>query len=302
MKLQIAERKRARIKMALQGPSGSGKTYSALLLGYGITNDWSKIAVIDTENESASLYADLGKYHTLGIGSPYSPEKYMEAIKLCEDSGMEVILIDSITHEWEGIGGILDIHGNMTGNSFTNWAKLTPRHNAFIQAMLQSPCHIIATIRTKQDYVLTEKNGKQVPEKVGLKAVQREGMDYEFTIVLDLDIKHYTTSSKDRSSLFMGKPPFIISPSTGKQINDWCNSGKEEEPDLPQLIQECDSLDALYVLYKRLPEELQQCYLPFFTTRRKELSITENPVNTNLEKPANITNLLNLSKNGNSHQ
>lgn len=302
MKLQIAERKRARIKMALQGPSGSGKTYSALLLGYGMTNDWSKIAVIDTENESASLYADLGKYHTLGIGSPYSPEKYMEAIKLCEDSGMEVIIIDSITHEWEGMGGILDIHGNMTGNSFTNWAKLTPRHNAFIQAMLQSPCHIIATIRTKQDYVLTEKNGKQVPEKVGLKAVQREGMDYEFTIVLDLDIKHYATSSKDRSSLFMGKPPFIIFPETGKQINDWCNSGKEEEPDLPQMIQECDSLDALYALYKGLPEELQQSYLPFFTSRRKELNNTESPMNTNLVKPANITNLLNLSKNGNNHQ
>src|SRR5690348_7312053 len=194
MQLQTAERKMARIKMALQGASGSGKTYSALLLGYGLCENWSKIAVIDTENHSAHLYAGLGRYQVVGIDAPFEPEKYIEAIQVCENAGMEVIVMDSLSHEWEGAGGILDTHGNMAGNSFINWARLTPRHNAFIQAMLQSSCHIIATIRTKQDYVLTEKNGKQVPEKVGLKAIQREGMDYEFTIVLDLDIKHYATA------------------------------------------------------------------------------------------------------------
>ena len=171
MQLQQAKRKRAKIKMALQGPSGSGKTYGALLIAYGLCGDWTKIAVIDTENHSAELYAHLGNYNTLSIASPYTPEKYCEAINLCEQAGMEVIILDSCSHEWDGSGGILDVHGNMAGNSFTNWSKLTPRHNAFIQSILQSSCHIIGTIRSKQDYVLQEKNGKMVPEKVGLKGV-----------------------------------------------------------------------------------------------------------------------------------
>jgi hypothetical protein len=143
MNLQVASRKRAKIKMALQGPSGSGKTMSALLIAYGLVNNWSKIAVIDTENHSAELYAHLGPYNVVNIGAPFSPEKYIAAIQLCEQCDMQAIIIDSISHEWEGTGGILDIHGNMTGNSFTNWSKVTPRHNAFIQAILQSTSHLI---------------------------------------------------------------------------------------------------------------------------------------------------------------
>jgi len=134
----------------------------ALLLAYGLCGNWNKIAVIDTENYSASLYAHLGAFSVVNIAAPFSPEKYKDAIKLCEDAGMEVIIIDSISHEWEGAGGILDIHGNMAGNSFTNWSKLTPRHNGFVQAILQSPVHVIGTIRSKQEYVLSERNGKQV--------------------------------------------------------------------------------------------------------------------------------------------
>ncbi len=124
-----------------------------------------------------------------------------------------------------GMGGILDVHANMAGNSFTNWGKLTPRHNAFIQAILQSPVHIIATIRSKQGYILNERNGKQVPEKVGLKGVTREGMDYELTIMLDVSIKHRATATKDRTGLFMDKPAFTISPDTGKLIKEWCEQG-----------------------------------------------------------------------------
>ena len=284
MQLQQASKKRAKIKMALQGISGSGKTYSALLIAYGITNDWSSIAVIDTENHSANLYSHLGKYNVLNIGAPFTPEKYIQAIKLCESAGMKTIIIDSITHEWESI---LDIHANMAGNSFTNWSKLTPRHNEFVQTILQSPLHIIATIRTKQDYVLQEKNGKIIPEKLGLKAITREGMDYEFTIVLDIDIKHHATASKDRTQLFIDKPEFTITSDTGKKILQWCNQTDEveikEEENIQIQIQECTNIKDLINLYGSSSQNVQTSYKELFALRRDQLqSITNiNPAQQN---------------------
>lgn len=221
MQLRKSSKKQAKIKLALQGPAGSGKTMSALYLAYGLCGDWSKIAVIDSENNSADLYAHLGGYNVLPLEGKYDPETYMDAIKVCEQAGMEVIIIDSISQCWDYL---LDCHANMQGNSFTNWAKITPRQNAFVQKILQSKCHIICTMRTKQDYVLSEKNGKMVPEKVGLKSMQRDGLDYEFTIVFDIDIKHHVTASKDRTGLFMGKPEFTVSPKVGMYILNWCNT------------------------------------------------------------------------------
>jgi hypothetical protein len=222
MQLQKAQRKQAVIKLALQGPSGSGKTYSSLLLANGLVGNWDHIAVIDTENNSSHLYSHLGNFNVLSLSEPFSPERYTEAIEACEKAGMTVVIIDSISQEWEGSGGIIETHGNMAGNSFTNWNRVTPRHNAFVQKILQSPCHIIATIRSKQDYVLTDKNGKMVPEKVGLKGVTRDGMDYEFTLVLDLDIKHQATASKDRTGLFSNPLPFLITDQVGGKIKMWC--------------------------------------------------------------------------------
>lgn len=224
--LRQSSKKQAKIKMALQGCAGSGKTYSALLLAYGLIKDWSRIAVIDSENGSADLYTNLGGYNVLPI-TDYSPETYIEAINVCENAGMEVIVIDSISHCWDYL---LEYHAGLMGNSFVNWAKVTPRQNNFIQRILQSKCHVICTMRTKQDYVLNEKNGKMVPEKVGLKAVMRDGVDYEFTIVPDLDLKHHAMASKDRTGLFMGKPEFTISSETGENILKWCNS--ESRPDV----------------------------------------------------------------------
>ncbi|HEY4289462.1 MAG TPA: AAA family ATPase [Puia sp.] len=275
MELKIATRSQVKIKLGIQGPSGGGKTMGALLLAYGLSGNWGKIAVIDTENYSASLYAHLGGFSVLNISAPFSPEKYIEAIRFCESAGMEVIIIDSISHEWEGAGGILDVHGNMAGNSFTNWAKITPRHNAFIQTILQSSCHIIGTIRSKQDYVLVERNGKQVPEKVGLKGVTREGMDYELTIVLDVDIRHHALASKDRTGLFMDKPEFTITPDTGKLILDWCNQGApslatEKLQDFVQRINSCNSITELGRLYAQYPQ-YQKTQNELFTRRKREL-------------------------------
>jgi hypothetical protein len=257
MIIKKAERKQAKMKLALQGPSGSGKTYSALLMAFGLCGSWNKIVIIDTENGSSNLYAHLGDFNVIQIAAPYNPEKFISAINLAESSNMSVIIVDSISHEWEGKGGIIDIHGNMTGNSFTNWSKVTPRHNAFVQSILNCNSHIIGAIRTKQDYVLTEKNGKLIPEKVGLKGVTRDGMDYEFTVVLDLDIKHNATASKDRTSLFVDKPQFIITDSTGRTIKEWCEKGNDVK-DVIQQVQRSKSINTLREIYNKFPEHQKE--------------------------------------------
>lgn len=227
MQLKKATRKQVKLRLGLSAVAGGGKTMSALLLAYGMTNDWSKIAVIDTENGSASLYSHLGDFNAIDLEAPFSPERYIQAIKMCEDAGMEVIILDSITHEWDGKGGILDISNSMTGNSFTNWAKLTPRHDAFINSMLQSKCHIISCVRRKQDYEMTKgSDGKLKVEKAGLKEITREGFEYELTLNFNVEINHHATASKDRTGLFMDQPGFVITPETGHKLMEWCNSGE----------------------------------------------------------------------------
>ena len=289
MQLIKAERKKAKIKLGLQGPSGAGKTYSALLLAYGLVEDWSKIAIIDTENHSSNLYAHLGKFNVLSIESPFSPEKYIDAIRFCVNEGIEVVIIDSISHEWEGPGGILDIHSQMSGNSFAAWAKLTPRHNAFVQEILQSPVHILATTRTKQDYVLVDKNGKMVPEKVGLKGITRDGMDYEFTLVFDLDIKHNATASKDRTGIFSGSPEQKISTSTGKMIKEWCNSGTEiNVDDVSVRIGKCYTIKELLDLYKQHPQ-FKTVLQPEFELRKRQILINQE-VKSQLDHPSTLEN------------
>lgn len=280
MHLRKSERKKAKIKMALQGSAGSGKTYSSLLIAQGITNkDFSKIAIIDTENGSADLYAHLGDYNVVTLYPPYTPEKYIEAIELCEKEGMEVIVIDSLSHAWDEL---LDFHSKLAGNSFTNWAKVTPRQKAFTDKILQCNAHVIATMRTKQDYVLNQKDGKFVPEKVGLKAVQRDGLDYEFTLVFDIDIKHFAVSNKDRTGLFMGRPEFVINSGTGKRILEWCNSGVNDETvsenDMHLKISQCQTINELSSLYKAYPQ-FQQNLGSSFTNKKNELSHLINQQN-----------------------
>lgn len=275
MQLRQSERKQAKIKMALQGSSGCGKSLSSLLLAKGLTNDnLAKVAVIDTENGSADLYAHLGDYNVLALQPPYTPEKYIEAIEVCEKAGMEVIILDSISQVWDEL---LDFHSKLPGNSFANWSKVTPRQKAFINKILQADAHIIATMRTKQDYVLQQKDGKYVPEKVGLKAVQRDDVSYEFTIVFDIDIKHFAIASKDRTNLFSGRPEFMINTSTGKRILDWCSSPIKEQ-DLKQRIENCLSVSKLIELYKEHPS-FQLQLKALYQTKKDQLEQLVKPEN-----------------------
>lgn len=284
MELRKSERKQAKIKLALQGASGSGKTYSSLLIAYGMTKRWDKIAIIDSENGSADLYAHLGSYNVLNLSAPFNPESYIEAIEICEQAGMEVIIIDSISQCWDFL---LEFHAGLQGNSFANWGKITPRQNAFVQKILSSSCHIIATMRTKQDYVLNQKDGKFIPEKVGLKSVQRDGIDYEFTLVFDIDMKHNVNTSKDRTELFMGKPEFVITSKIGETILEWCNSGANVDS-VRESMSMATTIEELNQVYHNHPEWYQQL-TPDFLTRKQALQVTQND-QTAVKNPVNFIN------------
>lgn len=231
-----AERKRAWLKLALTGPSGSGKTLSALLMAAGTG---CRIAVIDTENGSASLYSNRAVFDVVEIDPPYTVEKYIEAIQTAVKQGYEILIIDSISHAWAGEGGLLqqkealDERGaggdKKNKNSYTNWASITKQHEKFKAWLLAADIHLICTMRSKQDYVLGEGNK---PVKVGMAPIQREGMEYEFTTVLDIAMNHTALATKDRTSLF-GSRIFQPSEETGAELMSWLMSGKEPEYVIP---------------------------------------------------------------------
>lgn len=260
MALRKAQRKQAKIRLGLASPSGGGKTYSALLIAKGLVGSWDKVAIIDTENFSADLYANLGDFNVLSITAPYNPQKYIDAIKECEDAGMECIIIDSITHEWSGVGGCLEMQQIATDkqrvkNSYTAWKEITPLHQKFVDAILQSKCHIITTVRSKTDYLQTDIDGKKSIQKVGMAQVTRDGFEYELTISLELDVNHRAIVSKDRTNLFEGLPAFIPSEDTGRKIKEWCENGLDVKGECLKAIEECkttNDVNALAEKYKSL--------------------------------------------------
>jgi hypothetical protein len=228
MQLQKASRKKVKLRLNISAPSGAGKTYSALLLAKGLVGDWQKVAVIDTENESASLYDHLGEFNTLPLAPPFTPERYREAIKACISAGMECIILDSSSHEWNGPGGCIDLNEKLAqskykGNTWSAWNEITPRHDAFVQELLQAPAHIITCTRSKMETVMND--AKKVV-KVGMKDIQRDGWEYELTVSLNIEREsHKAIASKDRTELFEGLDPFIITEETGIKIKEWCDRG-----------------------------------------------------------------------------
>ncbi len=225
-----AERSQSKLRLALASPAGGGKTYSALLIARGLGG---RIAMIDTERGSGSLYADapdMPEYDVLELSPPYTPKKYREAINLAEKGGYDIIIIDSLSHAWAGEGGILEMHeaarlASKSGNSWTAWRVISPEHNQLVDAMLQSKCHVIATMRSKQEYAQVIEDNKTTIKKLGLAPVQREGMDYEFTVVFDLSQEHIATATKDRTNLF-DNAHFKPSVETGERLLAWLKSAK----------------------------------------------------------------------------
>ena len=232
LQIRKAERKQAKLRLALAGPSGSGKTYSALLIAMGLGG--GKIGMIDTERGSGELYSHLCDFDVISLDPPYTVSRYIEAMKMFEQAKYDTIIIDSITHEWAGEGGLLrskeqlDTKAAASGNfnPFASWAKITPHHDRFISAMLSSPCHIVATMRAKSVYV---QEGSTI-KKRGVEPVQRDQIEFEFTVVMDINAEHIAVASKDRTELFGGWME-QITPRVGERLLHWLNVGETVSPE-----------------------------------------------------------------------
>lgn len=254
MFIRKAERKQAKLRLALCGVSGSGKTLGALKIAKGMGG---RTVVIDTENHSADLYAHISEYDVLELEAPFSPKRYCEAIAMCEKSGYSNIIIDSLSHGWAGSGGVLEMVDNITKssnskNSYFAWSEGSQQQNKLLESILQSKCHIIVTLRSKTHYEIVDQGGKKVPVKMGLAPVQRSELDYEFTVVLDLEKQsHFYTASKDRTGIFDNKHD-ELSEKTGIELLSWLSQGIDEEIIKSELL-------TRYELFQNM-SELQAAY------------------------------------------
>lgn len=261
MKLTTATRKQSFMRLNLSGPSGAGKTMSALRMAKGLVGEWPKVAVIDTEAGSASLYSHLGEFQTIDLEPPYTPERYIQGIDMCVAAGIECIIIDSSSHEWEGPGGCLEANEKLAaarykGNTWSAWNETTPRHDAFVQKVLQCRAHVITCTRSKMETVMGD--DKKV-KKVGMKDIQRSGWEYELTVSLNIDRDtHMAIASKDRTEIFEKMPPFVITEETGKLIKQWCESGIEIPPPVNP------AAEAIALMYlAESTEQLQACWTKY---------------------------------------
>ena len=225
-----ASRKRIKLKVAVTGPAGSGKTTSSIRLARGLAGPDGKVAVIDTENGSASLYSDRYDFDVCEITPPFEHQKFIAAIDAAVKAGYDVVIIDSASHFWEGILQFKDALDRRGGNSFTNWNEAGRHFKDILNAVLQSPVHVICCMRSKMDYVIEQDGkGKATPKKVGLAPIMRDSIEFEFTVVFDIDLTHSAATSKDRTGLFTDRI-FQITEDTGQQLVNWLDTAPEAAP------------------------------------------------------------------------
>lgn len=237
--IRRAERRQARLRMALCGASGAGKTWSALLLARGLVEELisrgelagtleGKIGMVDTERRSGSLYAHVAPFDTIDLGPPYSVERYIGALHALERSGCAVVILDSISHAWASEGGVLALLDRLEARErFSGFGTVVnPAQDQFVDAILRSPCHIIVTMRSKTAWVLEarEKGGRtvQVPKRIGMAPVQRPGIEYEFTTLLELDTStHLGRPVKNRCPVFEDGKEVRVGVETGRALATW---------------------------------------------------------------------------------
>jgi hypothetical protein len=235
-----ATKLQAKLRLALIGPSGSGKTYSALAIASGLGG---KIALIDTEHGSASKYADLFSFDSFEPES-FSPETYIEAITAAEAAGYDVLIIDSLSHAWAGKNGILEFvdkarDASAAGDAFgSGWRKATPKHNSLVDAMLGANLHLIATMRSKTEYIVeTLPNGKTRPRKVGMQPVQRDGIEFEFDVSGDLDQENTLIITKSRCPALSGQQVEKPGAQLAATLKAWLTDGAPVPPPAPKPAQ-----------------------------------------------------------------
>jgi DNA polymerase III delta prime subunit len=227
-----ATKKKSRARIALIGPSGSGKTIDALIIARQLVGPEGRIAVRDSEHGSAALYSDRFVFDS-DEPSNHSPESYISAIREAEKCGYDCLILDSWSHAWAGAGGILE-QSDKKGKQFSAWKDLTPQQNAMVEAILGAKVHIIATMRTKTEWVIekVKKGDREVnePRKVGTAPVQRQDVDYEFTVVANIDIEHNVQIDKTRCSLLDGKffDKEHVS-EVGDVIREWLADGEDAD-------------------------------------------------------------------------
>lgn len=228
-----ATKSQAKLRMALMGPSGSGKTYTAL----SVAQTFGKVAVIDTEHGSASKYGDRFTFDVLEL-SDYHPQQYIDAIRAAGESDAasngtmyDVLVIDSLSHAWNGVGGVLEMVDKAakrsdSKNTFAAWRDATPLHNQLVEALLSAPLHLIVTMRSKTEYVLErDERGKMTPRKIGLAPIQREGMEYEFDVVGELDMTNTLQITKTRIPRLTGKVIPVPGAPLGETLKAWLADG-----------------------------------------------------------------------------
>ena len=224
-----ATKKQSRLRLAIVGPSGSGKTYTALSLACALADmDKGRVAVIDTERGSAALYADIFGFDVLELDQ-YEPLAYVDAIKAAEKAGYTHLVVDSLSHAWAGKGGALEMVDNSArrgGNKFGAWRDVTPQQHALVDSIVGSRCHVVATMRSKTEWVLEDNGrGKQAPRRVGTAPVQRDGVEYEFTIVGEMDLEHSMVISKSRCAILADKVIQKPGRQVAEVLHTWLNEG-----------------------------------------------------------------------------
>lgn len=237
MGFQKAVKQKAKLRVALAGVSGSGKTYSALVMAKALGK---KVALIDSERSSALLYADLFEFDHLDL-SNHAIGSYKKAISEAAAAGYDVLIIDSLSHEWAGRGGALEAVDRQmaanAGNKFTAWNGVSQQHQGLLDDILTFPGHVIATMRKKTEYVLeTNEKGKQVPRKVGLAPVQRDGIEYEFTALLSLELGGGVLVEKTRCPALEemgGALRREEMPKVGETLRSWLAAGVDAPPTPP---------------------------------------------------------------------
>lgn len=246
-KFEVKKAKRSKIfvKTAFIAPSGGGKTYSSLRFATGMaaeikkeTGKEARILMANTEADRGYYYANEFDYDIVDINAPHNPEKYIDLINFAVDEGYDILIIDSTSHEWEGKGGCLELQ-QQAGGTYQSWGKITPRHNKFIEAIANSPIHIIATMRGKDQYEIEKsESGKTSVKKLGVGAKQRDGFEYDFTCTFTIDQStNMATSQKDNTHIFEDDPETLITEEHGEKIIKWANSGEGYNPRITQAEQ-----------------------------------------------------------------